>query len=384
MSSREVQFSIPARAVGEDAAVLDVLASGRLTGGGTVTVAAQKALAGLTGSPCVLLTTSATAALEMACLLLDIGPGDEVVLPSFTFSSCANAIALRGAVPVFVDIRPDTLNLDEALVEAAITGRTRAVMPMHYAGVAAEMDPIVDIARRHGIAVIEDAAQGICASYRGRALGTIGMFGAFSFHGSKNISCGEGGALLVNDESLAQRAEILWEKGTNRSRFIRGEVDKYTWIDVGSSFLPSEITAALLLAQLQDAENITARRRVAWERYHATLESLETEGLLERPIVPPHCEANGHIYGVLTRDAATRDAALAELNARGVRVTFHYVPLHSAPAGRRFGRVHGAMTVTDDLSARLLRLPIYADITAEDQRYVVECVRDVLSKLRIS
>lgn len=361
-----------------------MLASGRLTGGGTVTVATQAALATLTGSPRALLTTSATAALEMACLLLDLGPGDEVVLPSFTFSSCANAIALRGAVPVFVDIRPDTLNIDETLVEAAITRRTRAIMPMHYAGVAAEMDVIMDIAARHGLAVIEDAAQGICARYRGRTLGTIGMLGALSFHGSKNISCGEGGALLVNADVYASRAEILWEKGTNRSRFIRGEVDKYTWIDLGSSFLPSEITAALLLAQLREAEAITARRREAWVRYHSALESLEGDGLLKRPIVPAHCEANGHIYAVMTRDGETRDAALAALNARGVRATFHYVPLHSAPAGQRLGRAHGSMQVTDSLSARLLRLPIYADITPEDQGYVVNCVRDVLSMLRMT
>ena len=298
-------------------------------------------------------------------------------MPSFTFSSCANAIALRGAVPVFVDIRADTLNIDERLIEDALTPVTRAIMPVHYGGVAAEMQTILDIAARHGLAVIEDAAQGIGARYRTRALGAIGTLGAYSFHGSKNLGCGEGGALLVNDPTMIDRAEIFWEKGTNRSRFIRGEIDKYTWIDIGSSFLLSEISAALLGCQLEQVDAITARRRAAWDRYHNALTPLETEGLLRRPYVPQDRDSNAHIYHLIMPSADARNAALAGLNADGVSATFHYVPLHSSPAGKRLGRPHGKMEVTDELSARLLRLPLYADISPEDQNYVVTCLARV-------
>jgi dTDP-4-amino-4,6-dideoxygalactose transaminase len=384
LPDRVVPFSLSSRAPGEEAALAAVLDSRNLAGGGVVTNRARALIEAGTGAAKALLTCSGTAALELACLLLGLGPGDEVIVPSFTFSSCANAIALRGAVPVFIDVRPDTLNIDEERIEGAITSRTRAIMPVHYAGVAAEMNAIMDIARRHGLSVIEDAAQGIGAAYRGTALGTIGRLGAISFHGSKNLSCGEGGALLVNDSSLAERAEILWEKGTNRSQFIRGEVDKYTWIDIGSSFLPSELTAALLISQLEYLDDITARRRAAWTRYHAACAGLEAEGLLRRPQVPQDCDSNGHIYGVMMPTAAMRGAALDALKARGVFATFHYVPLHSSPAGRRLGRTHGTMGVTDDLSARLLRLPLYADITPEDQDYVVACLRDVSVSLRSS
>lgn len=382
MRNRLVPFSRPARAPGEEAAVSDVLASGVLVGGGPRTRDAQAYLERMTGAAKVLLTASGTAALEMAVLLLDLKAGDEIILPSFTFSSCANAIALRGATPVFVDIRPDTLNIDEHLIEPAITARTRAIMPVHYAGVAADMDAILAVARRHGLAVIEDAAQGICARYRTASLGTIGNLGAFSFHGSKNIVCGEGGALLINDNALIERAEIIWEKGTNRSQFVRGEVDKYTWIDIGSSFVPSEITAALLLQQLRAADVITDRRCRAWQRYQAAFAELEDEGLLRRPHVPQDCDGNGHIYGLILPSAAARDGALEALKAAGVMATFHYVPLHSAPAGRLFGRPHGSLQHTDDFSSRLLRLPIYSDITASDQDYVIACVRDVVRKLR--
>jgi len=380
--NRSVPFSRPARAPGEEAAIADVLVSGALVGGGQLTRDAQAHLEKMTGAAKVLLTTSGTAALEMALLLLNLEAGDEIILPSFTFSSCANAVALRGATPVFIDIRPDTLNIDENLIEPAITARTRAIMPVHYAGVAADMDAIMAVARRHGLAVIEDAAQGVCAHYRTTPLGTIGNLGAFSFHGSKNIVCGEGGALLINDHALIERAEIIWEKGTNRSQFIRGEVDKYTWIDIGSSFVPSEIAAAFLLQQLRDADTITDRRRRAWQRYQAAFAELEAEGLLRRPHVPQDCDGNGHIYGLILPSAGARDQALEDLKVAGVMATFHYVPLHSAPAGRRFGRAHGEMRHTDDLSGRLLRLPIYSDITADDQDYVVACVRDVVRKLR--
>lgn len=379
-----VPFSRPPRTAGEDTAIAEVLASGALVGGGAVTRRAQSVIETMTGARKALITGSGTAALEMACLLLDLAPGDEVIVPSFTFSSCANAIALRGAVPVFVDVRPDTLNIDEDLIEAAITPRTRAIMPVHYAGVAAEMDAIMEIAGRNGIAVVEDAAQGVGARYRGSPLGTIGGLGCFSFHGSKNISCGEGGALLVNDPALLERAEIIWEKGTNRSQFIRGEVDKYTWVDLGSSFLPSEMTAALLICQLQEAQAITQRRKAVWDRYHAALAPLEAEGTLRRPHVPQDRDSNGHIYAMVMSDPAQRDAMLTGLQQRGVMATFHYVPLHSAPAGQRFGRTHGSLDVTNHISRCLVRLPLYADLALDDQDYVVSCVHDISRSLRSS
>jgi dTDP-4-amino-4,6-dideoxygalactose transaminase len=332
----------------------------------------------ITGAKRALLTSSGTAALEMACLLSELAPGDEVIVPSFTFSSCANAIALRGAVPVFVDIRPDTLNIDETAIEAAVTPKTRAIMPVHYAGVAADMDAINEIANRHGLIVIEDAAQGVGARYRDRPLGTLGTFGAFSFHGTKNIGCGEGGALLVNNENFVERAEILWEKGTNRTRFLRGEVDKYTWVDIGSSFLASDISAALLACQLAEVDAITARRRAVWDRYHAGLAGLEREGLLRRPVVPQDCASNGHIYGLILPGSKARDAALAALRAHGVQATFHYVPLHSASAGRKFGRTARELPVTDEYSARLLRLPIHADLSVQDQDYVITTLETIL------
>jgi dTDP-4-amino-4,6-dideoxygalactose transaminase len=380
LPERSVPFSRPPRAAREEATIAEVLRSGALVGGGVMTRRAQSMLEEITGARKVLLTNSGTAALEMACLLLNLGAGDEVIVPSFTFASCANAIALRGAVPVFVDVRADTLNLDEELVEAAITSRTRALMPVHYAGVAAEMATLAGIADRYGLSVIEDAAQGIGARYRGRALGAIGTLGTFSFHGSKNISAGEGGALLVNDESLVERAEILWEKGTNRSRFIRGEVDKYTWIDVGSSFLPSELTAALLASQLAELDSITDRRRAAWDRYQTALADLEAVGI-GHPIIPQDRDPNGHIYYVMMPTTEARDRALTELRARGVQAAFHYIPLHSAPAGRRFGRTHGNLRVTDDLSSRLLRLPLYADIDPADQDYVIASLREVVREI---
>lgn len=378
LPDRTVPFSRPARAPGEDEAVLRVLASGALVGGGVNTRSAQSKLEAMTGASRALLTSSGTSALEMACLLIDLQRGDEVILPSFTFSSCANAIALRGAVPVFVDIRQDTLNIDENLIEAAITARTKAIMPVHYAGISAEMDVIMAIAERNGLSVIEDAAQGVCARYRGKALGSMGTLGAFSFHASKNISCGEGGAILINDPAMAERAEILWEKGTNRNKFVRGEVDKYTWIDIGSSFLPSEITASLLLCQLENARDFTAQRVKVWNRYHKGLAGLEAEGLLQRPSLPPdHVEGNGHIYAVIMPTAEMRDHVLGQLNLRGISATFHYVPLHSAPAGMCLGRSHGLMVVTDDLSARLLRLPMYADIDEADQDHILASISEV-------
>ena len=330
-----------------------------LAGDGPFTAACSRWLEQRTGARKALLTHSCTAALDMAAILAGIGPGDEVILPSYTFVSTANAFVLRGGVPVFVDIRADTLNLDASLIESAITPRTRAIVPVHYAGVACEMDAILEIARRRGLLVIEDAAQGLMSDYRGRALGALGALGALSFHETKNVISGEGGALLVNDERLIARAEIVREKGTDRSRFFRGEVDKYTWVDIGSSFLPGEIVAAFLLAQMEDADSITARRLELWQRYHARFEPLERAGRLRRPVIPAGCKHNGHLYYVLLPSLELRTRLMARLKALGILSVFHYVPLHSSPAGRRFGRVSGSMANTDDLSARVLRLPLW-------------------------
>jgi dTDP-4-amino-4,6-dideoxygalactose transaminase len=298
----------------------------------------------------------------MAAILAGIGPGDEVIMPSYTFVSTANAFVLRGGVPVFVDIRPDTLNIDESRIEAAITPRTRAIAPVHYAGVSCEMDAIMEIAARHGLLVIEDAAQGLGSAFRGRALGSIGHFGALSFHETKNIISGEGGALLVNDPAFTERAEIVREKGTNRSRFFRGQVDKYTWVDVGSSYLPSELIAAFLWAQMEDAESIAARRMRIWKRYDAALVELEREGRIRRPAIPAHCRHNAHLYSVILPTLEARTRVLADLKSAGIQAVFHYVPLHDSPAGKRFGRAHGSMAVTDEVGSCLIRMPLWIGI----------------------
>ncbi len=334
-------------------------ARGHLSGDGEFTRRCHAWLEAHTGCRKALLTHSCTAALEMSALLLDLAPGDEVIMPSYTFVSTANAFVLRGAVPVFVDIRGDTMNLDERLVEAAITPRTKAICVVHYAGVACAMDVILDIAARHRLAVVEDAAQGVGATWRGRPLGGIGTFGALSFHETKNIISGEGGALLVNDAAHIERAEVIREKGTNRSRFFRGEVDKYTWVDVGSSFLPGEIVAAFLCAQMEEVQAITERRLALWNRYHEALADAEARGRVRRPVISVDCTHNAHMYYVLFRTLAERTAAIAALQAQGIRPVFHYVPLHSSPAGRRFGRVHGAMDHTDRAGDTLLRLPLW-------------------------
>lgn len=351
--------------------------NGRLAGDGPFTKRCHAWLEQRTGCDKALLTHSCTAALEMSALLLDIQPGDEVIMPSYTFVSTANAFVLRGAVPVFVDVREDTLNLDERLIEAAITPRTKAIVPVHYAGVACEMDTIMEIARRHGLKVVEDAAQGVMSTYKGRALGSIGDLGAYSFHETKNVISGEGGALLVNDPELTLRAEIIREKGTDRSRFFRGEVDKYTWQEVGSSFLPGELTAAFLWAQLQEAHSITGQRLQAWERYHALLEPLEASGVLRRPIVPADCIHNAHMYYVLLADGGGRQRVLDKLKSNGINAVFHYVPLHSSPAGQRYGRVHGSMQMTDRQSECLIRLPLWVGITPEQQNRVVEQLSEI-------
>jgi dTDP-4-amino-4,6-dideoxygalactose transaminase len=359
--------------------IADAHRSHKLAGDGGFTKKCHAWLEEYSRSPKVLLTHSCTAALEMCALLLDIKPGDEIILPSYTFVSTANAFVLRGGVPVYVDIREDTLNLDERLIEAAITPRTRAIVPVHYAGVACEMDAILAVARRHGLKVVEDAAQGVMARYKGRALGSIGDLGTFSFHETKNVISGEGGALLVNDPDLVMRAEIIREKGTDRSLFFRGQVDKYTWREVGSSFLPGELTAAFLWAQLEEAAAITARRLECWERYHRLLAPLEAAGLLRRPIVPADCQHNAHMYYVLLPPAVDRTAVLAALDRASISSVFHYVPLHSSPGGRAYGRVHGSMAVTDALAERLIRLPLWVGLGEEQQQRVVAELRRAVS-----
>jgi dTDP-4-amino-4,6-dideoxygalactose transaminase len=351
-----------------------------LSGDGPFTKRCHQWIERRTGCAKALLTHSCTSALDLAALVLDIEKGDEVILPSYTFVSTANAFVLRGAVPVFVDIREDTLNLDEQLIEAAVTPRTRAIVPVHYAGVSCEMDSIVAIAKRHNLKVVEDAAQGIMASYKGRALGAIGDLGSFSFHETKNIISGEGGSLLVNDPKLASRAEIVREKGTDRGRFHRGEVDKYTWQDVGSSFLPSEITAAFLWAQFEEAEQITKGRLLIWQRYHEMLAPLEQQGRLRRPVVPPECKHNGHMYYVLLAPEIDRQMVLSELKRNQIGAVFHYVPLHSSPAGMRFGRPHGNLSLTTSLSQRLIRLPMWFGLNELQQRRVVGILGAILQK----
>ena len=316
------------------------------------------------GAKKILLTHSCTAALDMAAILCDIQPGDEFIVPSFTFTSTANAFVLRGGKPVFVDIRPDTMNLDETKIEPAITPRTKVIVPVHYAGVGCDMEKIMDIAERHHLLVVEDAAQGVCATRNGRFLGTIGHLGCYSFHETKNFICGEGGALVVNDPRFLERAEILREKGTNRSQFFRGMVDKYTWVDIGSSYLPGELTAAFLYAQLEEAEKITAKRMAIWNAYHQKLAPLERAGLLRRPVTPPGCGHNAHMYYILVKDLAERARLIAHLKANDVQAVFHYVPLHSSPMGRKLaGPV--SLPVTEEYADRLLRLPCYYELAPE-------------------
>ena len=355
--------------------------NGMLAGDGPFTKRCHGWIDEQTGCAKALLTHSCTAALEMAALLLDIQPGDEVIMPSYTFVSTANAFVLRGGVPVFVDIREDTLNLDERLIEAAITPRTKAIVPVHYAGVACEMDTIMDIARRHHLRVVEDAAQGVMASYKGRALGSIGDLGAYSFHETKNVISGEGGALLVNTPALALRAEIIREKGTDRSRFFRGEVDKYTWQEVGSSFLPGELIAAFLWAQLEEAQTITAQRLASWERYHAALAPLEAREVLRRPVITEGCQHNAHMYYVLLAPEIDRQAVLSELKRNEIFSVFHYVPLHSSPAGQRYGRGHGALDITNRLSERWVRLPLWVGLTEAQQDRVVKVLADAACRM---
>ena len=321
-----------------------------------------------------LLTTSGTTALDMALLLCELQPGDEVILPSYTFSSTATAAVLAGARLVFVDIRPDTMNIDETKIEAAVTDRTRVIIVMHYAGVACEMDTVLDIARRHGLKVVEDAAQGVMSTYKGRPLGTIGTFGCYSFHETKNYSMGEGGALIINDPAYNERAEILREKGTNRAKFFRGQVDKYTWVDFGDSYLPSELNAAYLWAQLEQADAINNDRLATWHAYEQAFGPLQAAGKLECPVIPAECVHNAHMFYIKCRDLDERTRFIRSMKERGILCVFHYVPLHSAPAGRKYGRFHGEDVYTTAESERLVRLPLYYGMTAADRQQVIDGV----------
>lgn len=361
--------------------IADAVARGHLSGDGHYTKLCHRWLEEQLGAKRALLTHSCTAALEMAAILCDIQPGDEVIMPSYTFVSTANAFVLRGGVPVFVDIRPDTLNLDEKLIEVAITPKTRAIVPVHYAGVACEMDAIMAIARRHNLLVVEDAAQAVQAEYKGRRPGAIGDLGCLSFHETKNVISGEGGALLINNPDLIERAEIIREKGTNRSKFFRGEVDKYTWVDIGSSFLPSELIGAFLWAQLQHAGEISNRRRQLCALYHNALQDVADAGQLQLPQPEPEGVAgNGHMFYLFTRTASERGALLAHLKAAGVHAVFHYVPLHSSPAGRKFGRSAGALPVTEDLAERLVRLPLFFNLDDAAARDIAGHVRSFFKR----
>lgn len=373
-----IPFNKPTLVGPEFEYIRQALEAGHLAGNGGFTKRCHALLATMTGSAKVLLTHSGTAALELAALLAGVGPGDEVIMPSFTFVSTANAFVLRGATPVFVDVDPSTFNIDVHEVAAAITPRTRAIVPVHYAGVACDMDALRALAERHGLLVIEDAAQALGSTLDGRPLGALGALGALSFHETKNVISGEGGALLIGDAQFSDRAEILWEKGTNRGAFFRGQVDKYTWVDIGSSFLPGEMVAAFLCAQLEQAEAITARRRQVWARYHAAFADLEREGIARRPIVPPACGHNAHMYYLVLRSLEERTAFIAHLRARDIGAVFHYVPLHSSPAGMRYGRAIGALPTSIRAGERLVRLPLWPGIDAvQDQ--VIDAVLSALS-----
>jgi dTDP-4-amino-4,6-dideoxygalactose transaminase len=375
MDTTTIPFNWPYMTGKELHYIAEAHSQGCLAGDGPFTRRCHSWLEEWTGCNKVLLTHSCTAALEMAALLLDIQPGDEVIMPSYTFVSTANAFVLRGGVPVFVDIREDTLNLDESLIEAAITPRTRGIVPVHYAGVASEMDTIMSLAKRYGLKVVEDAAQGVMASYKGRALGSIGDFGAYSFHETKNLISGEGGALLVNDPDFTLRSEIIREKGTDRSSFFRGEVDKYTWHEVGSSFLPGELIAAFLWAQFEAATYITRERLSRWQYYHEALNSLELQGILRRPIIPEDCQHNAHMYYVLLTPEIDRQSVIGKFKDKGISSVSHYVPLHSSVAGQLYGRTHGSLKVTNDRAEQLLRLPLWVGITEQQQNRVIDVLK---------
>lgn len=369
-----IPFNRPTHTRRVDEYVAQALHSGHLSGDGEFTRRCQELLGELLGGSTVLLTTSGTHAIELTALLLDVGPGDEVIVPSFTFSSTVNAFVLRGATPVFIDIRPDTLNLDERRLETLITGRTRAIVPVHYAGVGCEMSPILEVAARHAIPVVEDNAHGLFGRYRGRLLGTFGVMAAQSFHETKNFSCGEGGAIVINDPAYVERAEIIREKGTNRRQFFLGQVDKYTWVDLGSSFLPSDLLAAMLLAQLEDRDWVFERRSRIWRRYADDLADWSTANDVQMPSVPADRESPYHLFHMLMPSERSRDALLSHLRSAGILAVFHYQPLHLSPFGRRL-QPRSDCPVTEDVSARLVRLPFYTNMEDADVATVIETVR---------
>jgi len=371
-----IRFNNPAPLGDEAANLVQALAQGHLSGDGPFTRRSQAVLQDFIPGSRVLLTTSCTHALEMAALLLDAEPGDEVIMPPFTFVSTANAFVLRGLRPVFVDIRPDTLNIDERQIEAAVTHRTRAIVVVHYAGVGCEMDVIVQIAQRRGLFVIEDNAHGLFGRYRGRNLGTFGSLATLSFHETKNISCGEGGALLINDPELVERAEILREKGTNRSRFFRGQVDKYSWVDIGSSFLPSDILAAFLYAQLEARQDIQDARRKIWNRYSNHLTNWAQRQSVRLPWIPAHCDQSYHMFYMVMPSARARDGLIAHLKERGILGVFHYLPLHLSDMGRRCAAREAVCPVTEQISESLIRLPFYNRLTEDEQAQVIEAIHE--------
>lgn len=365
-----IPFNVPPIAKNGKKYLNQVIKNNKQCGDGAFTKKCHQILQQMSTSQKVLLTTSCTHALEMAAMLIDIKPGDEVIMPSYTFVSTANAFVLRGAKIVFVDIRPDTMNIDESLIEAAITSKTKAIVPVHYAGVACDMDVIMDIANRHNLFVIEDAAQGVMSAYKNRPLGSIGHFGAVSFHETKNYSSGEGGALYINDPQFIDRAEIIREKGTNRSRFFRGQVDKYTWVDTGSSYLPSEFNAAFLFSQLEMADKINNNRLNSWNRYHKNLVPLKERGLVELPVIPEECTHNAHMFYIKCRDITERQSLIEHLDKSGIKTVFHYIPLHSSPYGIKCGQFFGRDDHTTKESERLLRLPMYYGLKRKEIDYV--------------
>lgn len=371
-----INFNVPPYTGKEIEYIREAVDNQKICGDGPFTKKCSEWIEKKTGTAKALLTTSCTHATELAALLLDIKPGDEVIMPSYTFVSTADAFVLRGATAVFVDIRPDTMNIDETLIEDAITDRTRAIVPVHYAGVGCEMDTIMDIARRHGLAVVEDAAQGVMATYKGRALGAIGDFGCYSFHETKNFSSGEGGALLMRDESYVERAEIFREKGTDRSKYYRGQVDKYRWQDYGSSYLPSDMNAAYLYAQLELADEITSARMSRWNQYYELLSAIADRDLIELPYIPEECVHNAHMFYIKCRDIKERTLLIDHLKNKDILSVFHYIPLHSAPAGVRYGRFNGEDRYTTRESERLLRLPMYYSLGANDVEYICDCIRE--------
>lgn len=371
-----IPFNVPPYIGKEYKYIKQAIDSRKICGDGQFTKKCNEKFEKITGAKKVLMTTSGTSALEMAALLADIKSGDEVIMPSYTFVSTANAFVLRGATIVFVDIRPDTMNIDENLIEDAITEKTRAIVPVHYGGVACEMDTIRDIAKRHNLVVVEDAAQGVMSFYKGRALGSIGDFGCYSFHETKNYSMGEGGAVLVNHEKNVERAEIIREKGTNRTKFFRGQVDKYTWIDLGSSYLQSELNCAYLYAQIENPDIINNDRLQSWNTYYEFLTPLKEKGCIDLPVVPEGCVHNAHMFYIKTKDLEERSKLIAFLKENGIGAVFHYIPLHSSPAGQQFGRFHGEDKYTTKESERLLRLPMYYGLEKKDIEYVVSKIKE--------